>query len=104
MDIDPGETIVTSGNYERFVRIDGERYSHVLNPRTGYPVTHSSSVTVIHTDAMLADAAATALMVGGAAEFETLTEALGIEFALLIDESGDLSLTTPMDYRLNWLN
>lgn len=102
--INPGETIVTSGNYERYVEIGGRRYSHVLNPRTGYPVEHTSSVTVVHSDAVLADAAATALMVGGAAEFEQLTEALGIEYALLIDASGDLSLTTAMDYRLNWLD
>jgi thiamine biosynthesis lipoprotein len=83
--------------------MNGKRYSHVLNPRTGFPVDHTSSVTVIHTDAMLADAAATALMVGGAEEFEQLTEALGLEYALLIDTAGELSLTTEMDYRLNWL-
>lgn len=99
-----GETIVTSGDYERFVKIDGKRYSHILNPRTGYPVELTSAVTVIHTDAMLADAAATALMVGGADEFDRLTKALGLEFALLIDASGELVLTEPMDLRLNWLN
>ena len=99
-----GETIVTSGDYERYVEIDGQRYSHILNPRTGYPVKHTSAVTVIHTDAMLADAAATALLVGGADEFEQLTEAMGLEFALLIDASGELVLTEPMDLRLNWLN
>lgn len=99
-----GETIVTSGNYERYVEIDGERYTHILNPRTGYPVQHTSAVTVIHTDAMLADAAATALMVGGADEFEQLTDAMGLEYALLIDASGELVLTEPMDLRLNWLN
>lgn len=102
--IAPGETIVTSGDYERFVEIDGERYSHILNPRTGFPVQHTSAVTVIHTDPMMADAAATALMVGGPEEFDQLVEALGLEYALLIDQSGDLSLTEAMDLRLNWLN
>ena len=104
IDVAGGETIVTSGNYERFVEFDGQRYSHVLNPRTGVPVDHTASVTVIHTDAMLADAAATALMVGGPAEFEQLTQALGLQYALLIDASGELSLTEAMDKRLNWLN
>lgn len=99
-----GETIVTSGDYERYVEIDDTRYSHILNPLTGYPVQHTSAVTVIHTDAMLADAAATALMVGGAEEFDQLTEALGLKFALLVDASGELVLTDPMDLRLNWLN
>ena len=85
------------------MQIDGTRYAHVLNPRTGLPVNHTSSVTVIHTDAMLADAAATALMAGGPEQFERLTAAMGIEYALLIDASGELSLTNEMDYRLNWL-
>lgn len=104
VDVVAGETIVTSGDYERFIVIDGERFSHILNPRTGYPVDHTSAVTVIHTDAMLADAAATALMVGGAAEFERLTSALELEYALLIDATGDLSLTPAMDLRLNWID
>ena len=98
-----GETVVTSGNYERFVEIDDQRYTHVLDPRTGYPVEHTASVTVVHSDAMLADAAATALMVGGPAEFDALVEALDLEFALLIDSSGDLRLTPAMDERLDWL-
>ena len=59
---------------------------------------------MIHTDAMLADAAATALMVGGMAEFEQLTDALDLEYALLIDASGDLRLTTAMDLRLIWID
>ena len=104
VDIAAGETVVTSGDYERFVEIDGDRYSHILNPRTGYPVEHSSAVTEIHADAMLADAAATALMVGGPDEFEQLTLALELEYALLIDPSGDLHLTPAMDLRLNWLD
>ena len=104
LDVVAGETVVTSGDYERYVEIDGRRYSHILNPRTGFPVEHSSSVTVVHSDAMLADAAATALMVGGSEEFERLTQALELEYALLIDASGDLSLTPAMDLRLNWLN
>ena len=104
VDVVAGETVVTSGDYERFIEIGGKRYSHILNPRTGHPVEHTSAVTVIHTDAMLADAAATALMVGGSEEFERLTKALELEFALLIDASGDLRLTPAMELRLNWLD
>jgi thiamine biosynthesis lipoprotein len=104
VDIAAGETIVTSGDYERYVDINGKRYAHILNPRSGYPVEHSSAVTVIHSDAMLADAAATALMVGGPAEFDQLASALQVEFALLIDASGDLHLTPAMDLRLKWLD
>jgi thiamine biosynthesis lipoprotein len=103
LDVADGETVVTSGNYERYIEIDGQRYNHILNPQYGYPVEHTASVTVVHDDAMLADAAATALMVGGAEEFDALTDAMDIEFALLIDASGDLRLTRSMDERLHWL-
>ncbi len=103
IDIVDGETIVTSGNYERYVEIGGQRYNHILDPQSGYPVEHTASVTVVHDDAMLADAAATALMVGGAEEFDALINALDIDFALLIDASGDLRLTRSMDERLHWI-
>ena len=103
LDVTGGETVVTSGNYERYVEIGGQRYNHILDPQSGYPVEHTVAVTVVHDDAMLADAAATALMVGGAEAFDALTQALDIDFALLIDASGDLRLTRSMDERLHWL-
>lgn len=57
--------IATSGGTEQFVEIDGVRYSHVIDPRTGLGVTSSHVVTVIAPDAALADATATALSVLG---------------------------------------
>ena len=72
LDIGDGEAVVTSGNYERFVEIGGVRYSHIIDPRTGEPLQHSLSATVIHEDPVLADAAATALMVGGFGEFAAI--------------------------------
>jgi len=55
--------VCTSGNYERFVIIDGKRYSHIVDPRTGWPVDSAPSVTVVARTAALADAWATALSV-----------------------------------------
>jgi len=103
IDIEASETIVTSGNYERYIEIAGQRFTHILDPQSGYPVEHTAAVTVVHQDPVLADAAATALMVGGAEEFDALTQALDIDFALLIEASGDLRLTRSMDERLHWL-
>ncbi len=101
LDAASGETIVTSGNYERFVEIGGRHYTHILDPSSGFPVTHTVSVTVVHEDALLADAAATAMMVGGADEFDALCKALDIDYALLIDASGDMHLTSGMRGRLH---
>jgi len=58
--------VATSGDYRNYVEVDGTRYSHTLDPRTGYPVTHDLvSVTVLHESCMMADAWATALIVAG---------------------------------------
>ncbi|ANO50359.1 FAD:protein FMN transferase [Woeseia oceani] len=100
----PGEAIVTSGNYERYFEHDGIRYNHVLDPRTGYPVADSASVTVAHTDPVLADAAATALLVAGPHGFDALCAALGVDQALLITASGDLRLTPALQSRVHWLD
>lgn len=97
-----GETVVTSGNYERFFEADGQRYAHVLDPRTGYPARNTASVTVIDTDPILADAAATALLVAGNAAFAEACERLGIDHALLISDRGDLRLTPQMRDRVHW--
>jgi len=102
LEVRDGETVATSGDYERYFEIDGQRYSHILDPRSGYPVLHTASVTVVHTDPLLADAAATALVVGGMAEFDDICRRLGIIYALLIDSSGDLRLTPAMQKRVKW--
>lgn len=63
------KAIATSGSYRKFYEKDGVKYSHTLNPKTGYPVQHSLlSATVIADNCALADAYATALMVMGAEE------------------------------------
>lgn len=58
--------VVTSGNYRKFYIKDGRKYSHTIDPRTGYPVDHALlSATVVAPDATLADAYATYCMVIG---------------------------------------
>lgn len=59
-------SVVTSGGYERFFERDGKRYSHILNPVTGYPVqTEIAGVTIITPNSMLADALSTSVFVCG---------------------------------------
>lgn len=95
-----GEAVFTSGNYERFLEHDGARFSHILDPRTGRPVEGIVSATVLHSDAGLADAAATALSVAGPDGWKAVAEAMGIELALLIDNTGRLHVTPAMSARL----
>ena len=58
-------SIVTSGNYEKFFNIGGKSYSHIIDPRTGYPSEGILSVTIISENAELADALATSVFVLG---------------------------------------
>ncbi len=57
--------VATSGNYEKFVTINGKKYSHTINPKTGLPVTGIKSVTIISPHAELSDALATPVTIMG---------------------------------------
>ena len=57
--------VATSGNYEKFVVIDGKKYSHTIDPKTGLPVQGIKSVTIISPNAEIADAMATPVMIMG---------------------------------------
>lgn len=79
--------IVTSGDYEAFFVVDGVRYHHILDPRTGRPCLGASSVTVIAPDATTADALATGLMVLGPERGMKLVESLAqVEALFLVDD------------------
>jgi len=68
-----------SGDYRNFREQDGKHYSHEIDPRTGSPITHNlAAVTVIHEQAALADAWATALMVLGPEAGPQLADGAGI--------------------------
>jgi len=67
------ESVATAGDYRRFFETGGKHYSHIIDPRTGYPVAHSTvSATVISAHCMQADALATVMMVMPPAEAMTL--------------------------------
>lgn len=72
-----GASIATSGPGAQFMEIDGRRYSHVVDPRSGMALTTSTHATVIATDAALADALATALTIVSLAKRKALAESFG---------------------------
>ena len=86
-----GKALATSGNYRKFYEENGVKYSHSINPKTGYPVRHELlSATIIADNCMLADAYATACMVIGLEKSKTLIEKVdGLEAYLIYgDEVG----------------
>ncbi|MCK5002251.1 MAG: FAD:protein FMN transferase [Gammaproteobacteria bacterium] len=96
------ESIFTSGDYERFFEYKGQRYHHILDPRTGYPARGSTSVTVIHNNAGTADAAATALFVAGPEQWQEIAQSMGIEYVMLIDTQGKIHMTAKMAKRIHF--
>jgi len=90
----------TSGDYERFFMLDGVRYHHILDPRTGMPSRGLRSATVISADAELADALSTAMMILGLGESLALAERLDdVEF-VLVDADNKVHLSPGLEGRL----
>jgi len=85
--------VFTSGSYERYFDYDGRRYHHILDPRSGEPAAHSTSVTVIAEDPTLADAAATAIFVAGPQQLQKVARRMGISEVLLIDDNDNAYIT-----------
>jgi len=100
VEIQGDESVFTSGNYERFYDYQGQRYNHIIDPHTGYPSKHTLSVTVIHTDATTADAAATAMFIAGPEHWRAIARQMGIEQAMLIDDHLTVHMTREMAQRV----
>jgi FAD:protein FMN transferase len=81
-------SVSTSGDYERCFVVDGALYHHLLDPRTGRPARGLRSATVVATEATVADALSTALMVLGVERGLQIVEAMAGVEALLVDDSG----------------
>ncbi len=83
------QAVASSGDYRNYFEMDGQRYAHILDPRTGRPAAGAiSAVTVIADDAMTADALATALMVMSRAEGLALAETAGVEALISLRDPG----------------
>ncbi|MEX2215891.1 MAG: FAD:protein FMN transferase [Phycisphaeraceae bacterium] len=80
--------ITTSGDMWRFIEIDGKRYSHIVDPKTGLGLTDHSSVTLISKDALTADALATAVSVLGPTKGLELVEKTEGVAAIILREPG----------------
>ena len=85
--------ISTSGDYERYFIIDGKRYHHILNPKTGYPVDECRSVSIIAKDGAVTDPFSTGIFILGAEKGIKLLEEMEID-GIIVDKNGKIH-TTP---------
>jgi thiamine biosynthesis lipoprotein len=83
-------SVATSGNYEQYFEVNGTRYSHNIDPRSGMPVTGIKSVTIVSTSAELSDALATAVTVMGVDVGLHLIEQLPGTHCLIINDQNKI--------------
>ncbi|MEC7264657.1 MAG: FAD:protein FMN transferase [Bacteroidota bacterium] len=92
------QAVVTSGNYEKFIILNGERYTHIIDPRTGYPSKGVRSATIFTKNAELADALATSIFVMGVETgVDFVNQLKGVECIIVDDDnkiitSGNITL------------
>lgn len=94
--------VVTSGNYRKFYLKDGKKYSHTIDPQTGYPVDHNLlSATIVADDALTADAYATYCMVIGYEEaVRFLEQREDLEGCLVYDQDGTFATWCSSGFKL----
>ena len=106
LDLNDGEAVGTSGDYRRYYEIDGKRYSHIIDPRTGYPVAGVESVTVLvsggEAAGALSDAASKPIFIEGRNGWKEAAARMGVSRALLVDSDGMVHVTPQLEARLRF--
>ena len=93
--------VETSGNYEKYVTFNGKRYSHIIDPRSGYPATGIISVSVFAKQTEIADAIATGVFVLGVeVGMDLINQINGIE-CIIIDDKGGIHYSKNIDLKSN---
>lgn len=94
------QAIVSSGDYERFITLNGKKYAHILDPRTGYPAQGLRSVTILCPQAEPADALATAVFVLGKTQGLALVNQLHHVECIIVDNEGNIHSSKGIDIKL----
>lgn len=106
LELRDGEAIGTSGDYQRYFELGGKRYCHIIDPRTGYPAQGVQAATVLipkgRNAGTLSDVASKPAFIAGVKGWRAAAKAMGAESAMLIDERGEVHLTTVMKNRLEF--
>ncbi len=112
IDLPDGWAVGTSGDYQRYFMLNGKRYCHIIDPRTGYPAQHTQSVTVLvppqplnHSQAgVLSDVASKPIFIESPQNRSTAARELGIENFMVIDDQAHIFVSKNMVPKLNWLS
>lgn len=106
LDLQDGEAIGTSGDYQRYFMLDNQRFCHLIDPRTGHPVQGVQAVTVIAPPGpkagTLSDVASKPIFISGVSGWRQAARDMGIAAAMLIDDKGNIYLTSAMQQRVSF--
>ncbi|MDR3157862.1 MAG: FAD:protein FMN transferase [Zoogloeaceae bacterium] len=104
LDLRDGEAMGTSGDYQRYFELDGQRYSHLLDPEKGGPPRHTQAVTLLIPSApdagMRSDALSKPVFLAGENHWRAVARDLGVDHALRVDASGRVEMTGALRERL----
>jgi FAD:protein FMN transferase len=111
IDLPDGWAIGTSGDYQRYFELNGQRYCHLIDPRTGFPVQHTQAVTVLvpqqavnNTQAgALSDMASKPIFIERAEKKAAMVKKLGVENVMVIDAKGKIFVTPAIQKKLHWV-
>ncbi len=107
VELDDGEAIGTSGDYQRFFEVDGKRYAHLLDPRSGFPAEHTQAVTILIPPGAkagtLSDAASKPIFIAGPEAWQDMARKLGIGLVLRVDRDNRLFVTEALRKRLEFV-
>ena len=105
--LEDGEAVGTSGDYQRFFEVDGKRYAHLLDPRSGYPADHTQAVTVLIPGGAKAgtrsDAASKPIFIAGPDAWHAMTKQMEIGRVLRVDRDSRVFVTEALYPRLEFV-
>jgi FAD:protein FMN transferase len=105
--LDDGEAIGTSGDYQRYFELDGKRYAHLIDPRTGWPVDHTQAVTVLipagPAAGTLSDAASKPIFIAGPDGWRAMADKMRTPQVLRVDRNNHIFVTEALHKRLEYI-
>jgi len=98
------QSVVTSGDYERYKIVQGERYHHIFNPKTGYSCGENQSVTILAPDPIVADILSTGLFCLPADSILAYVESRSGLEGLIVNAAGEVYISTSWKSEVKLIN
>jgi len=105
LDLNDGEAIGTSGDYQRYFMLGKVRYCHLIDPRSGYPMQGVQAVTVLTSGAragVLSDVDSKPLFIAGARGWRAVAAQMSVSDAMLVDGQGKIHITAELQKRIEF--